>query len=187
MIYESSCYKDELLRIENRMRKRLSQKRWTELSLCAFEKDVFFAFYVIRKLIEVRTKISDKAANMQVTLRKYAPTKIHPTILNHHRFWNFYDLEQEHSITKSLVFICNQIIHSYMFHIHIDENEMLNSLGFYFNSYEERTKALYRLDIEKLISLLQLVATDYPSNLEFTYNHETKDYDIKAVCMTEEQ
>ena len=58
MIHESSYWKEDLLKLAIKLESRLTQNRWGERNLFSVEKEIFFGFYSVRKLIESR-KISD--------------------------------------------------------------------------------------------------------------------------------
>ncbi|MEZ0259523.1 MAG: hypothetical protein ACAH80_00845 [Alphaproteobacteria bacterium] len=176
MIYESSYYKNELQAIASRMRKRLQQKRWTDRSFFLLEKDVFYSFYIIRKLIEAPAKISSKTVNLKIKLSFYKPTNVKPNYLNRFEFYELYNLEKPNPIQKKLGFICNQFVHSYIFCPDFSEDGKF--LGLFFNSDFERKNGLYQIRIKDVINLCEEVARDYPNNVQYSYNFEKQDYDI---------
>jgi len=49
---ESHCWKEYLSRIAKRLDRWKTQRRWSERSICIFERDILIAFFCIRKLIE---------------------------------------------------------------------------------------------------------------------------------------
>tara|TARA_R110002124_G_scaffold211274_3_gene377588 strand:- start:1588 stop:2124 length:537 start_codon:yes stop_codon:yes gene_type:complete len=175
MIYESFYYKNDLEKIAVKMRKRLKQKRWSERSYFPFEKDVFWAFYIIRKLIETRAKISNRTAQMEVDLIAYPLGVSKPNHFNRFEYWDLYDLSKPQTIVKKLPFICNQAIHSYVFCPDWDKG---GEMGVVLNSFNERDKFLYRIDLSQLIVILETVAKDYPSSGWTQFNVETHDYDF---------
>lgn len=176
MIYESYIYKDELKKMVNRMKKRLTQKRWTDHSLFLFEKDIFIAFYIIRKMIEAKTKISTKTTSMKVNLVQYMPTGKSPSVINDSSIDDLYAMNKPHKVTKDLTFLCNQIIHSYIFCPCIDIQPQ--NLYVLFNSFYERTKGLYHLSVADLILVLQRVSSDNPAFVKMKYNPEERDYEV---------
>ncbi|OQK43193.1 hypothetical protein XM74_c11567 [Vibrio vulnificus] len=62
MINVSKFWKDDLLKLAEKLTLRLVQKRWGEKNIYTLEKDIFLGFYSVRKLIESR-KISDSVKN----------------------------------------------------------------------------------------------------------------------------
>jgi len=149
------------------MKSRLQQKRWTMRSYFPFERDVFFAFYIIRKLIETKFKISPESQNILVPLKKYTFIRNDMKILDRDEFWDFYDMNKSHNIKKQIYFVCNQVIHSYVFSPSWDESAEQNSFGFYFNSWEERRSALYHVYIRDMIPFLEKISQDYMYSLSF--------------------
>lgn len=73
MIWESSFWKDDLVKVAGKLVKRTIQKRWPERSLASLEKDVFVSFYAIRKLIESK-KISDGLLSLKIPVIGYPST-----------------------------------------------------------------------------------------------------------------
>lgn len=95
MISESSYYKDELLRMAQRMEKRLLQKQWHEPALVCFEKDIFWAFYIIRKLFEKKTVLTNNVRKLEIPLRTYPYKKSKKiNIINLNRIDELYDLDK---------------------------------------------------------------------------------------------
>jgi hypothetical protein len=176
MIYESYIYKNDLLKIAKRMEKRLSQKRWPEHSLFLFEKDIFLAFFIIRKLIEAKTKLTQDIADTTVELEKFFPTGKNPTIKNDHKFDELYDLNKSNKCKRVIYDICGDIIHSYIFAPCFDDKNKI--CGFLFNSFKYRQKGLYAFDLQRLIEILKVFGNDYPNYQHFKFNSKTDDYDV---------
>lgn len=178
MIYESYVYKNELNRIADRLDKRLVQKRWPDHSLFLLERDIFIAFYIIRKLIEAKSKISSRTMNMKVKLVQYMPTGKSPNILNDTNIDELYVMDKPSNVAKGLVFLCNQFIHSYIFCPYFETHPQ--SLAILFNSFYERTKGPYCLSVADLILIIRKISNDNPSSIRMRYNPEELDYDIWA-------
>jgi hypothetical protein len=179
MIYESYIYKDELLKIADRMDKRLMQKRWTEHSLFLLEKDTFSSFFIIRKLIEAQTKLTIETSEMMIDLKKYLPTGMKPTIKNNHKIDRLYALETSHKCKRKISDICGDIIHSYILEfIFKDVGSVSNLDLIYFNSFNHRDRGLYSLAVTEFIKILRTIGNDYPASMGFIYNERKEDYDI---------
>ncbi|NQT51687.1 hypothetical protein HQ576_06545 [bacterium] len=178
MIWDSAPWKTELLRIAVRFRKRLRQRRWPEQSLVCVEKDVLIAFYVIRKLIEARSKLSTSTASDMLELKAYVATGKPITLLNWHRLDELYDFSCPRSQRRDVLFVCNQVIHSYVFMVAASESEAFS--GILFSSDRERNKCLYELSATRLIRLLEKVASDYPSQVQMAFDESLGDYSVRA-------
>lgn len=176
MIWESSYWKDDLLKIAAKLKARTKQKQFSERSLANIEKEVFFAFYATRKLIEAK-KLSDSVTNLHVAVDSYSWKGKPVTHFN----WNrklgiLYDFKKKKSASLTLRLVCNQIIHSYIFTECFNSNGTLN--GIMFCSDRERTKQLYCLDLSTIVRLLKKVGSDYPSKGTFTFDPKIGDYAI---------
>lgn len=170
MILESSYWKDELFRIAQRMRRRRTQKRWVDASYHLLEKDVFIAFFAIRKLIEAKAKLSPSITDRPIQLVRYRPNPdSNVTLLNRHRIHEHYDLSKGSQCRKQLKFICDQFVHSYVFEpFFLEEGSLFQ--GVYFSSDQNRNAELYALDGDDLIELLERVSSDYPTSQGFEYS-----------------
>ena len=152
MIVESSYWKEDIQRIADRLQKRSKQKRWPERSFYLVEKDVFIAFYGIRKLIEAK-KLTQATEKMSIQLYTYPTTGYGVTRLNSHNIDRLFDLEKPQKQTRELKFICNQIIHSYVFTPALTEDNGL--AGIMFSSERERNQSLYFMETDHLIKALK--------------------------------
>lgn len=70
MIYESSYWKSDLLKLATRLQLRLIQTRWGKKNLYTLEKEIFIGFYSIRKLIESK-KVSSSIKNKSYEIKKF--------------------------------------------------------------------------------------------------------------------
>lgn len=175
MIWESSYWKNDLLKNADKLKKRLLQKRWTEISFVNLEKEIFISFYSIRKLVEAK-KISNKLASTNINVISYKNNGKIVTHYNWHRIEECFDLEKPNREKQPLSFICNQLIHSYIFMPGFDDKNLLDSI--FFSSDNKRNIRLYRLDIEVVIKLLDDIGNNYPSKSVFKFNKEKQDYDV---------
>jgi hypothetical protein len=177
MIFESYPYKKELGRIAARMEKRKTLKRWSGNPCFLLEKDFFTGFFIIRKLIEAKTKLTTAFVQQPVALLKHLPTGYPPTLNNNHIPEKLYNLNVGHTIHAALPFICNQAIHSYIFHPRFSEEGFLVSI--LFNSFHERKTALYEISMDELIDLFTKVSQNFSYQLHHRLNKDG-DYDIWA-------
>ncbi|MBF0342692.1 MAG: hypothetical protein HQL06_00525 [Nitrospirae bacterium] len=178
MIWESWPWKRELFRIASRLEKRKQQKKWPEPSLAKVEMEMFFAAYSLRKLFEA-AKISDNTTTSQFDVKVYDFIGTNVTKLNWHKIDKHYDLTKSVHSKKEALFICNQLIHSYVFVLLFEETGGLS--GIYFCSDRERHKHLYLLDIDDLISYLVKVSQDEPHTIKSVFNEKKRDYD-EYIC-----
>jgi len=88
-------------------------------------------YYSVRKLHEAR-KIYTLTMKQQIVLRSHPCSKMPVTKLNYHNLDEIYELDKEKKKTRDFSFICNQMIHSFIFSPSFDEFRHLE--GVYFAS-----------------------------------------------------
>lgn len=175
MIWDSQYWKEPLLHLADKLVQWRGPRAWTEQDLVDIEKDVFVAFYSIRKLIEAK-KISDSTAKMAVNVGLYPNKGKDVTFLNWHKLDELYDLTAKKPEQRELWFACNQVIHSYVFMPDISDDDSFK--GILVCSDYERNKNLYGIDTTELIRVFRIVGEDYPSSSTFTFNPDRRDYDV---------
>jgi hypothetical protein len=175
MIFESACWKEDIAKIAERMKKRKTQKRWPERALVNIEKDVFFAFYAIRKLLEA-DKLSQTIADFTLNARSYSATGKPVTKMNWHRLDELYDLTKLQQESLALRFICNQIVHSYVFAPSFGEDDALE--GILFCSDFKRNEKLYALDVDEIVICLEAIAADSPTTMQGEYDSPKSDFKV---------
>ncbi|ELA9373332.1 hypothetical protein QUO16_004659 [Vibrio parahaemolyticus] len=174
MIWESSYWKEPLLESASRLRKFSTSTISDELDFVTIEKDIFLGFYTIRKLMDT-AKIS--TANKEITLAlKYYPNIKSVDYLNWHKIDELYDLDSNRQETRKVRFVCNLMIHSYVFLPDLTEDQQLN--GFYFASDTDKNKKLYHLGVTDVIDTFELFGNDYPSKSAMTRNEDTGEWEF---------
>jgi hypothetical protein len=176
MIYESRFWKDNLIKQAKVLRAKAQHRRWTEASSARLEQTTMLGYYSIRKLIESQ-KLSNAVINQEITINAYAWKGKPVTRLNWMKLDELYDLENPKKVTKDLLFICHQFIHSYVFlESFWDETRLLE--GVFVSSDRERHRYLYFLSISYTIKLFEQVRNDYPDNFALIYNPQKMDYEM---------
>lgn len=180
MIWESYHWKEDLLKRADRLSQRSKQKRWPEVSLVHVEQNIMMGFYAIRKLTEAR-KVSDRIADQQIRLKAYKwNKKKNVTRMNWHRIDELYDLDKEHRQNRTLRYLCNQFIHSYVFILHFKGNHR-GLDGILVSSENERHKYLYLVAISQIIRLFRQFGNDYPNISVGMYDPQKRDFDVKLI------
>jgi len=177
MISESSYWKDELLETSVKLEAWQEADSLSEKDFFEIEREVFFAAYSIRKLIEAH-KLSDNVVADHLNGATYLPTGKPITLLNWHKLEELYCLDERQETSLSLRFFCNQLIHSYIFFLLLDETGGL--YGIYFSSDRKRSEALFEVSIEELRRILELIGNDYPNQMSFVFNPSKQDYDTQV-------
>jgi hypothetical protein len=175
MIWESEHWKKPLLHLASKLVRWRKPREWTERELVSIEKDIFVAFYSIRKLMDAK-KLSDGTETMPVNVSIYLSKDKAVTIYNWDKIDELYDLEVKNLSQRNLRFICNQIIHSYVFIPSIDENGSFQAI--LFCSDREKNANLFRIEANDLINALRIVGKDYPVTSVSVFNPNKQDYDV---------
>lgn len=175
MIWELHYWKSDLLKIVKRLEDRKKQAKWFESSLAKIEQDVMLGFYIVRKLREAKN-ISDTVAKKRLSIKAYPAKGKNVTCLNWHKLDELYDFSRPNGQIRYLGFICDQIIHSYVFVTNFDENNKFT--GILFCSDQKRNTQIYSLSINAITETFKKVGNDYPSQSVWKFNEQTGDYDV---------
>lgn len=176
MIWHSVYWKEELFRHGRKLRRRQNQKSWVERSTAGLEKEVMIGFYAIRKLIEAHA-ISDELRDRPLRLQAYPWTGSRVTFMNWDKIDQKYDLDKPVWVSKSVMWIANQFIHSFAFMAGLNPEGGLDIL---FNSDRTRRDYLYSIPVDSVITLFEEVGDNDPASMELWYNEERGDFDVRV-------
>ena len=183
MIWESAPWKNDLLRLARDLDRYRIAKRWSERSSARLEKILMLGFYSIRKLVDAH-KISDEIVERPFELSAY-PWRGKPvTFYNWHRVDEKYDLDNPSLARRSLSFVSNQLIHSYVFMPGFDEGGGLDLL--FFNSDRTRHENLFSVQVQTIAELFREVGTNYPSSSRMIFDERIGDYQVSVGPSTED-
>lgn len=175
MIWESTYWKEELFRHARRLRQRQAFKKWSERSAACLEKDLMIGFYSVRKLIEAH-KVSDEIRDRRLCLQGYPWTGSAVTFMNWDRIEKKYDLEHPAPVERTVMWLTNQMIHSFAFLPCFKEDGGLDSI--LFNSDRTRLQHLYSMPLGEIIALFEEVGANDPASMHSHLNENTGDYDV---------
>jgi hypothetical protein len=176
MIWESSYWKEDILRQAAALKKKTEQRLWPDRSYAHLEKIVMLGFYSIRKLIEAK-KLTIDVINDQLSVISFPALGKAITLLNWHKFEQLYDLNRPKEQARSLQWLCNIFVHSYIFTPSFNDQSHLQ--GLFFNSDLYRNKELYFVDIANVIRLFEVVGNDCASYAErYRMNHLKGDFEV---------
>ena len=157
MIWESDPWKVDLDTRAKWLMDKKKQRRWPATSCVRVEQCVMIGCYCVRKLIEAR-KLTDAVAKRQMRLVRHKARGKPVDSMNWHKLDTLYDLERGLAITKPLLFVCNQIVHSFVFVNGFNDDGGLDSV--LFCSERERNVNLFQLSIDHLANAFVAVAKD---------------------------
>ena len=171
MIYESSDWKQPLIRAARWLEKARVLEGSESHILARIEREVFIGFYAVRKLLET-LNVSDSTRTLAWKLTCYRP-KAGTTVdhLNRGDIFKNYELGAKLSETRDIGFVCNQVIHSFVFELALGESDGLD--GVFLTSDQNRAKRLYYIPMSLIIDVFLTVGLDYPSELHLVRDPET--------------
>lgn len=161
MIHGSSYWKNDLLKLANRLELRLIQTRWGEKNFYTIEKEIFIGFYSIRKLIESK-KVSDFIKSKTYELKEFPYSGNHDSIIDPYKLTD-YSFNKANTTKISIASLCNQFIHSYHFVPFIPNGK--NFIGVFFCSDYKRATGLYFITLFDIVDIFRSVGENYPSSM----------------------
>ena len=175
MIWESRYWKVELGRKADALARYAVQQHWPGRASARAERLAMTGFFEIRKLIDSR-KLRTSLASKQIALHRLRSTGHPVTIYNRYSLEKLYNLESYEPTTKSLRFLCNQAIHSFVFILlHKQSGELSHLL---FASDRERCAWAYQIGLRKVIAIFREVSRDLVATSHSAFNEARGDYDI---------
>lgn len=162
VIWESQPWREELCRVAAKLNGWSRAVDWDDDYVTfEIERDVMVSAYAIRKLVEAR-KLADSTMRSTVHVEAFPLIERIPDLMNWDRLDEFYDFERSRTEELGLRELCNQLIHSFIFVQEVaDAGTSADGLaGFLVASDRARLARLYRIKIDSLIGLLQLVGTE---------------------------
>lgn len=175
MIWESYYWKEDLLRISQKLKKRKNQKKWFDSSFANAEKDIMISSFMIRKLFD-SNKIDKQIESKEIEVIYYESNGKEINWLKSSYPERFFKIETP--ISKKILIrdICNQIIHSYIFTLILNETNQLNS--FWFVSDFNKFKYLIEIKLTEYIELVDFIGSYWPTSEHYIFDSKTKDYKI---------
>ncbi len=149
MINEPAYWKRDIARIAAELQRCTAQRVWREGSYAKFEKLLMLGFYSTRKLIEsewvdrrLRKEPVQTTAFPCRKLRMYRGTYYHVD--------EAYDLSRPSLRTPPLEFVCNQVVHSFIFTPAFARKRLT---ALYCCSYE-KCAHVFRFELAELVRVL---------------------------------
>jgi hypothetical protein len=150
VIDDSIPWKEELAKVADRLDAKTKQKRWTDRTAYLIERDFMVSAYAMRKLIDA-FKVSDALRLRQISVERFEPTSRPISYLGLH-IEKSYDIEHGRRQTLSVMNLCHQIVHSFVFVLSCDESTGLLD-GVYVTSDYDKDKYLFFIRATDFITL----------------------------------
>jgi hypothetical protein len=173
MIWESYYWKEDLKRFRKKILQRTKQKRWIEASNANAEKEIMISAFIIRKLFESK-KLSNKFELPSIKVAKYRTNgkKIH--LLRRLSPEKYFIFDEPIEDTLSPIALCNQIMHSYIFTLIM--NEKRNLTHFWVVSDWDKFKYLHQVEIKQFLVLLKKVSEYWPQKEHYLFSEKKQDF-----------
>ena len=174
MIWESGYWKVDLLRRSADLQRRMKQKRWPDVSLVRIEQSLMLGFYSIRNLREAK-KLTDAVARRQVSFTSY-PRRENKRVhhFNWHKLEDLYDFNASYEDSRDLGFLCNQVIHSYIFSPVFSDAGYLD--GILLASDRERRQRVISVAMREVVSIFAAVGNDDVETSSASWDEKNGDY-----------
>ena len=156
MIDDSVPWRQELMKSAWRLRRWNTQKRWTSRTYFNAERDIMMGAYSIRRLIDSK-KSSSLLARRRIPTRRYALIGRVPLVLDRFDPERFYDIGAPTNSELEVGWLCNQIIHSFIFQLYLEDDSTTSAL---FVSDHDRGKHLHGLPFATIADLFDYVARE---------------------------
>lgn len=111
-------------------------------------------------------------------LRSYAPLGGTVTKLNWHRIKELYDFTRSTSRTVAARFLCDQLVHSYVFALSFGAARALD--GFFVVSDRDRATRLQFVTLARFVALLRTVGTEDYDTMITEWDSKKGDYKTRA-------
>lgn len=172
MIYESQYWKQPLVRSARWLEKVIIEEGDSgERNLARAERELFMGFYSVRKLLET-FNLSQTTRQLTYDLTFYsALTDARVDYFNRSDIHKHYELERGTSDKRDVGFICNQVIHSFVFVLAITESGAID--GAFLASDTMRHRRLYFIPLRHIVHLFRTVGRDYPSDQRYVRDEKT--------------
>ncbi|MBA4027049.1 MAG: hypothetical protein C0473_02290 [Cyanobacteria bacterium DS3.002] len=174
MIWDSVPWKKQLGRSFQKLTKWQTQTRWTESTSVSVEKEIFFALYAIRKLLDAQNKLSFECRDKSVSVTSYPATAKKADLMNWHKLDLLYDFGKPKRTQVSLRALCNSMVHSFVFMPCVEETGLI---GIFFNTDRDKSERLYSISIDVLKTVFERVINDDVVHLVMLRN-STGDFDV---------
>ncbi len=151
VVDDSIPWKDELVKIADRLEAKTKQTRWTDRTGYLIERDFMVSAYALRKLIESH-KVSDRLGQRHIPVRRYDQRGNPPDPLYPADITDSYDFENGRRRTLSVVNLCHEIVHSCVFTFCCGETTDLFD-GIYVSADRHKNRYVYLVLASDFIAL----------------------------------
>lgn len=169
MIFESGPWKEDLLSYHSKIIEYSSSKYFqnddedSDKAYSILEKSIFYSAFVIRKLVDSKTKLSDEADHYALKV-EMVESRRHFDNLHNWISENSHDWDKPKKQTKQGKDVCSWLIHSLIFEFAFyDDGQSVE--GFFVSSDLDSDKCLYHVTLNDWLSYIDFIRLDDVSEL----------------------
>ena len=148
-------WKDELVKVADRLEAKTKQTRWTDRTGVLVERDFIVGAYAMRKLVDSQD-VPELLSGRHIPVRRYELTGRPP---DDGDISESYDFENGRRSTLSVKELCHEIVHSFTFTFFVGETADLFD-GIYVSSDRDKKRHLYLVLASDFIALCLDVAAE---------------------------
>jgi hypothetical protein len=145
----SASWKEELVKVADRLESKTKQRRWTARTDYLIERDFVVGAYALRKLIAARD-VSNAVTHAPIPVRRFVVNAIPPPSAGD--ISEFYDFDNGSRKTLSIEELCDEILHSFVFEFCCGETDDLFD-GIFLSSERNKNEFVYLLLASDFIAL----------------------------------
>ena len=148
MIEDAVQWKDELVKVADRLEAKTKQTRWTDRTGLLIERDFIVGSYAMRKLVDSHD-VSAEMCRRHIPVRRYELTGQRPDPAD---ISESYDFENGRRSTLSVKNLCDEIVNSFAFTFFCGETADLFD-GVYVSSDRDKKRHVYLVLASDFIAL----------------------------------
>lgn len=182
MIFESGPWKDDLSSYRGKIMEYCSSNYFqndddvSDKAYSILEKSIFYSAFVIRKLVDCKTKLSDEADCYALKVEIFESKKQFDN-MHHWTSEDSHNWESSRRQTKQGTDVCNRLIHSVIFELTYNDDKSIE--GFCISSDKNCDKCLYHVTMKDWLNYIDFISSDDIS--EFSVERTKKGIKHKKV------
>jgi hypothetical protein len=145
----SASWKEELVKVADRLESKTKQQRWTDRTDSLIERDFVVGAYALRKLIAAG-EVSNAVTRVPIPVRRFEANANPPKTTTD--ISGLYDLDNGSRKTLSIDELCGEILHSVVFAFCCGETDDLFD-GIFLSSERTKNEFVYLLLASDFIAL----------------------------------
>ncbi len=180
MILESRFWKDDLLRLADRLRWARGAPPSSMQTYVTIEKAVLLGAFITRRLVESH-KVSDGTSSIRLRVARVPNRGQRVTLANSDRLDELFDFGRRTRARLTLRDFCNQAIHSYVMAVYTS-GAAKRVAGVFVASDRQRNRSMYAVSLLELERAFRKVARDYPSLWAGVFDDKLGDYRVTVLA-----